>query len=122
MRAVLAILLLGACDPTIPPLVVAPAPRTAIAVRLAPRPVLRIEVPITDDAPDEADEEPDEEPDHHEPIVDVEDRCPDDPEDIDGYEDDDGCPDPDVDVDPVLDVEDANDECPYPTTESDDSC
>src|SRR6185369_544157 len=41
--------------------------------------------------------------------ADVIDRCPDDPEDRDGFEDDDGCPDPDNDRDGVLDV---NDRCP----------
>ncbi len=34
------------------------------------------------------------------------DRCPDEPEDIDGYEDLDGCPDPDRDADGILDAED----------------
>mgnify|MGYP000176442984 CR=1 FL=1 len=34
------------------------------------------------------------------------DRCPDDPEDYDGFEDTDGCPDPDNDQDGVLDVDD----------------
>jgi hypothetical protein len=37
------------------------------------------------------------------------DRCPDDPEDFDGFEDEDGCPDPDNDRDGVPDV---NDKCP----------
>jgi hypothetical protein len=38
-------------------------------------------------------------------LLDVDDHCPDEPEDIDGDEDDDGCPDPDVDIDPVLDLD-----------------
>jgi len=42
-------------------------------------------------------------------IVDLEDACPDSPEDLDGFEDSDGCPDPDNDDDSILDVEDA---CP----------
>jgi outer membrane protein OmpA-like peptidoglycan-associated protein len=42
-------------------------------------------------------------------IVDMEDMCPDDPEDIDEFEDDDGCPDPDNDQDTFLDPED---QCP----------
>jgi outer membrane protein OmpA-like peptidoglycan-associated protein len=42
-------------------------------------------------------------------IVDARDRCPDDPEDPDGYEDDDGCPDDDNDGDGILDVDDG---CP----------
>jgi outer membrane protein OmpA-like peptidoglycan-associated protein len=39
-------------------------------------------------------------------ILDVADRCPDDPEDVDGFEDADGCPDPDNDGDGILDAED----------------
>ncbi len=42
-------------------------------------------------------------------ILDKDDRCPDQPEDKDGFEDQDGCPDPDNDKDGVLDV---NDKCP----------
>ncbi|MBW2688001.1 MAG: OmpA family protein [Deltaproteobacteria bacterium] len=37
------------------------------------------------------------------------DQCPNEPEDIDGFQDEDGCPDPDNDGDGVLDV---NDGCP----------
>jgi uncharacterized repeat protein (TIGR01451 family) len=39
-------------------------------------------------------------------IPDVADRCPDQPEDRDGFEDQDGCPDPDNDKDGVLDRDD----------------
>jgi outer membrane protein OmpA-like peptidoglycan-associated protein len=39
-------------------------------------------------------------------IPDVADRCPDEPEDKDGFEDADGCPDPDNDKDGVLDRDD----------------
>ena len=42
-------------------------------------------------------------------ILDDVDKCPDDPEDKDGFEDSDGCPDPDNDRDGVPDVQDA---CP----------
>ena len=42
-------------------------------------------------------------------VVDELDLCPDDPEDIDGYEDEDGCPDPDNDQDGIVDV---FDKCP----------
>jgi hypothetical protein len=42
-------------------------------------------------------------------IPDPLDKCPDDPEDFDGFEDADGCPDPDNDRDGVLDVDD---KCP----------
>jgi OmpA-OmpF porin, OOP family len=37
------------------------------------------------------------------------DKCPDEPEDFDGFQDEDGCPDPDNDQDGILDV---NDRCP----------
>src|SRR5450432_3372842 len=39
-------------------------------------------------------------------IVDDLDKCPDDPEDFDGFQDEDGCPDPDNDGDGILDVDD----------------
>ncbi len=42
-------------------------------------------------------------------ILDADDECPDEPEDMDGFEDDDGCPDPDNDRDGILDDPD---ECP----------
>ncbi|MGB8330330.1 MAG: OmpA family protein [Polyangiales bacterium] len=42
-------------------------------------------------------------------ILDDVDQCPNEPEDIDGFQDEDGCPDPDNDGDGVLDV---NDGCP----------
>ena len=42
-------------------------------------------------------------------LLDDVDKCPDDPEDKDGFEDEDGCPDPDNDKDGVLDVDD---KCP----------
>jgi OOP family OmpA-OmpF porin len=42
-------------------------------------------------------------------VVDNQDKCPDDPEDRDGFEDQDGCPDPDNDQDGVLDRQD---KCP----------
>jgi OmpA-OmpF porin, OOP family len=52
------------------------------------------------------------------------DRCPDDPEDHDGFEDADGCPDPDNDRDGILDVDDL---CPldpedHDGVEDDDGC
>jgi OOP family OmpA-OmpF porin len=54
----------------------------------------------------------------------VDDLCPNDPEDIDQFEDEDGCPDPDNDQDRILDVDD---ECPnepevYNGTEDEDGC
>ncbi len=42
-------------------------------------------------------------------IADDADKCPDEPEDRDGFQDDDGCPDPDNDEDGILD---ALDVCP----------
>ncbi|MBP9111552.1 MAG: OmpA family protein [Polyangiaceae bacterium] len=39
-------------------------------------------------------------------IKDDVDKCPDQPEDFDGFEDEDGCPDPDNDKDGILDVDD----------------
>ena len=42
-------------------------------------------------------------------IVDGDDRCPDDPEDLDNFQDTDGCPDTDNDADGLLDVDDG---CP----------
>ena len=39
-------------------------------------------------------------------FLDDKDKCPDEPEDRDGWKDDDGCPDPDNDGDGILDVED----------------
>ncbi len=42
-------------------------------------------------------------------IEDSKDKCPNEPEDFDGFEDADGCPDPDNDHDGILDV---NDKCP----------
>ena len=42
-------------------------------------------------------------------VNDAQDKCPDEPEDDDGYQDDDGCPDPDNDQDTILDTKD---KCP----------
>jgi outer membrane protein OmpA-like peptidoglycan-associated protein len=57
-------------------------------------------------------------------IPDREDRCPNEAEDRDGFEDDDGCPDPDNDHDRILDE---NDRCPnepetYDGLQDDDGC
>jgi outer membrane protein OmpA-like peptidoglycan-associated protein len=45
----------------------------------------------------------------HDGVLDVDDRCPDNAEDADGFQDGDGCPDPDNDGDGVVD---ASDQCP----------
>jgi OOP family OmpA-OmpF porin len=42
-------------------------------------------------------------------LVDNDDQCPDDPEDMDGFQDSDGCPDPDNDGDGIVDI---HDRCP----------
>jgi outer membrane protein OmpA-like peptidoglycan-associated protein len=57
-------------------------------------------------------------------ITDVRDRCPDEPEDKDGFEDDDGCPDLDNDKDGIPD---AKDKCPnepedFDAFEDEDGC
>ena len=49
-------------------------------------------------------------------IVDESDRCPDDPEDKDGFADEDGCPDPDNDGDGILD---GVDKCPMEPEDKD---
>ncbi|HMI86296.1 MAG TPA: OmpA family protein, partial [Polyangiaceae bacterium] len=49
-------------------------------------------------------------------IADARDKCPDAPEDKDGFEDEDGCPDPDNDKDKIPDVEDACPNDPGPRT------
>jgi len=45
------------------------------------------------------------------------DKCPTDPEDVDGFEDDNGCPDPDNDADGVADL--APDKCPLEPEDKD---
>src|SRR3984885_10703063 len=53
-------------------------------------------------------------------IKDDVDKCPDEPEDFDGFQDEDGCPDPDNDRDGVPDVDD---KCPnVPGPKSNDGC
>jgi len=57
-------------------------------------------------------------------IKDDVDKCPDEPEDFDGFEDEDGCPDPDNDQDGILDIDD---KCPntpenYNGIEDNDGC
>jgi len=47
-------------------------------------------------------------------IKDSMDKCPDDPEDRDGFEDEDGCPDPDNDKDGIRDVDDRCPNVPGP--------
>ncbi len=49
-------------------------------------------------------------------VPDDTDKCPDDPEDRDGFEDDDGCPDPDNDGDGVLDTQDKCPNVPGPAS------
>ncbi len=79
-RLAAALVLLGACHgdddvPLAPSVVVAVAPPARTIVRIPPA------LPELEDTDEDV-------------ILDVEDRCPDRPEDIDGFEDNDGCPDP----------------------------
>jgi len=39
-------------------------------------------------------------------VLDIYDKCPSAPEDLDGFQDEDGCPEPDNDSDGILDVDD----------------
>jgi outer membrane protein OmpA-like peptidoglycan-associated protein len=57
-------------------------------------------------------------------IKDDVDKCPDEPEDFDGFEDTDGCPDPDNDQDGILDVDDLCPNTPenYNGIEDNDGC
>jgi outer membrane protein OmpA-like peptidoglycan-associated protein len=57
-------------------------------------------------------------------ILDVDDACPTEPEDFDGFEDEDGCPDLDNDGDGILDVDDAcpNDPEDFDGFEDEDGC
>ena len=54
----------------------------------------------------------------HDGVYDVDDRCPDQPEDRDGFQDEDGCPDPDNDNDGIPD---AQDKCPNDAEDIDSS-
>jgi outer membrane protein OmpA-like peptidoglycan-associated protein len=59
------------------------------------------------------------EDDDHDGIINRNDRCPNEPEDFDGFQDDDGCPDPDNDGDGILDEVD---ECPDVRGDPPDGC
>jgi hypothetical protein len=87
-RLAATMLFIGACHgaddiddaPTAPPLVVAVAPQARTIVRIPPAlpaPEAEIERDTDEDV-----------------ILDVDDRCPDIPEDTEGFDDIDGCPDP----------------------------
>jgi outer membrane protein OmpA-like peptidoglycan-associated protein len=80
------------------PRVVAPPPPPPPVVVVAPPPPPPVVVPPP--APLDTDQDG---------IPDTIDKCPDVPEDRDGFADDDGCPDPDNDGDGILD---AQDKCP----------
>lgn len=60
----------------------------------------------------------------HDGIYDSEDRCPDQPEDRDGFKDNDGCPDPDNDADGIPDIQDKcpNDAEDFDQFEDEDGC
>ncbi len=76
---------------------------------------LGVELTFLDGRGPEQEEEPDEDAPagpgdrDHDGVLDPDDGCPDEPEDIDLFEDGDGCPDPDNDADGILDDPD---ECP----------
>ncbi|HSS39574.1 MAG TPA: thrombospondin type 3 repeat-containing protein [Polyangia bacterium] len=53
----------------------------------------------------------------HDGVYDINDKCPDQPEDRDGFQDSDGCPDPDNDADGIPD---ASDKCPNEAEDVDD--
>ncbi len=60
----------------------------------------------------------------HDGVPDVNDRCPDQPEDRDGFQDQDGCPDPDNDGDGIPDAQDKcpNDAEDFDQFEDEDGC
>jgi outer membrane protein OmpA-like peptidoglycan-associated protein len=75
------------------------------------------------DGPDEPEVPPLADTDH-DGVLDRDDDCPTESEDLDGFADNDGCPDPDNDLDHILD---ANDKCPnepetYNGIDDDDGC
>ncbi len=78
-----------------------PQPATKIATVLPPSPVAKV-TPKPAPAPEPKDSDSD-------GILNPDDGCPTEPEDMDDFEDKDGCPDPDNDRDGILDVDDA---CP----------
>jgi hypothetical protein len=96
MRVLLFVCLFGACEspPVEQPTLPTPPPPRIVYVAPVVRPALPPPVldPV-DDSDDVAitEDEPDTDVDD---IPDVEDRCPDAPEDNDGFADIDGCPDP----------------------------
>jgi OOP family OmpA-OmpF porin len=70
-----------------------------------PTPMHKLEVkPVVDNDPD------------HDGIVGAADKCPNDPEDKDGFQDADGCPDPDNDADGIPDKDD---KCPNEAEDKD---
>jgi outer membrane protein OmpA-like peptidoglycan-associated protein len=76
----------------------------------APKPVVQPKPePVVRQAPTTTDTDGDS-------VADADDRCPRDPEDLDGFKDGDGCPDPDNDGDGVMD---AADRCPMDVEDRD---
>jgi outer membrane protein OmpA-like peptidoglycan-associated protein len=75
-----------------------------------PAPVVAAAPPPPPPPPPPAPEAPPPPPDKDgDGILDADDRCPEEPEDKDGYEDQDGCPEPDNDKDGIVD---GSDKCP----------
>ncbi len=103
---VLVLLAVVACSPapTQPPVEIAPLPTPPASS--GPPPSLSHRPMHHRDPADPIASGPDRDGDG---VPDDVDKCPDEPEDRDGFQDDDGCPDPDNDRDGVLD---AVDQCP----------
>ncbi len=99
-----------------------PDVRAVMAIVFEPRPprverAVRRDPPPSPDAPRLGDRDDD-------TLIDTLDACPDEAEDVDGFEDDDGCPELDNDRDRILDVDDL---CPdepedYDQLDDDDGC
>jgi outer membrane protein OmpA-like peptidoglycan-associated protein len=77
----------------------APDFRGVLQIGYAHDPHCRASEPVVEEAPPPADRDGD-------GILDPDDQCPTEPEDVDTFEDQNGCPDPDNDQDGVLDVND----------------
>jgi hypothetical protein len=95
MRSLVLVLSIAACGQaaTADPVAVVAAPRApafhAVPALPVVAPAVELAVADGDDPTDDADEGPDVDVDD---IPDVDDRCPDEPENIDGFDDSDGCP------------------------------
>ena len=98
-----------------------PDTRAFLAIVFEPRPTLRESGGVPSPRPRPRSLPGDRDKDG---IIDPDDECPDDPEDVDGFQDEDGCPDIDNDDDRILDVDDLCIDRPekYNTVEDEDGC